>query len=93
MRAIVYVLILSLVLVSAAFAAEKGDALFNKGKAVYDKNCAMPQLWPAAKNRSSNYRAFKAVSRGFQRQGEGNRSHGRLHEETCKRKSNRHPSI
>lgn len=41
MRTIFSVLILSLVLSSAAFAAEKGQDLFNKGKAVYEKSCAM----------------------------------------------------
>lgn len=40
MKTMFFTLILMMGLVSAAFAAEKGQDLFNKGKAVYEKSCA-----------------------------------------------------
>ena len=41
MKTFLFALIFTIGLVGAAFAAEKGQDLFNKGKAVYEQNCAV----------------------------------------------------
>lgn len=45
MKTMLFAVILTMGLVSAAFSAEKGQELFNKGKAVYEKSCASCHIY------------------------------------------------